>query len=62
MKQVFSQLNALNNDYRRLNADAVNTPEPFKNVAADTRIVFCLAKVDPNGKYTSGIIHKYTKE
>jgi hypothetical protein len=61
-EQVLSQLTVLNNDYRRLNADAVNTPGPFKNIAADTRIVFCLAKVDPNGRYTSGIIHKYTNE
>src|SRR5664279_2917617 len=61
-QQVLSQLTVLNNDYRRLNADTINTPEPFKKIAADTRIVFCLAKVDPNGRYTSGIIHKYTKE
>ena len=60
--QVLSQINALNDDYRRLNADAEKTPIPFQNVAADTRIVFCLAKVDPNGRYTSGIIRKYTKE
>lgn len=59
--QVKSQIIALNNDYRRLNADTVNTPSPFKNVAADTRIQFCLAKVDPDGKYTTGIIHKFTK-
>ena len=60
--QVLSQLEALNDDYRRLNADTLNTPRPFKNKAADTRIVFCLAKVDPNQRYTTGIIHKYTKE
>src|SRR5664279_1420490 len=59
-QQVLSQLTVLNNDYRRLNADTTNTPLPFKNVAADARIVFCLAKVDPNGRYTSGIIHKKT--
>lgn len=59
-QQVLSQLTVLNNDYRRHNADTINTPAPFKSVAADTRIVFCLAKVDPNGQYTSGIIHKYT--
>ncbi|MGH2647964.1 MAG: M43 family zinc metalloprotease [Ginsengibacter sp.] len=59
-QQVLSQLTALNNDYRRLNADTVNTPVPFRSVAADTRIVFCLAKVDPNGRYTTGIIHKHT--
>ena len=61
-QQVLSQIEALNKDYRRLNDDASNTPDPFKNVAADARIVFCLAKVDPAGKPTSGIIRKYTKE
>ena len=60
-QQVLSQLAALNNDYRRLNADTINTPAAFRGVAADTRIAFCLAKVDPNGYQTSGIIHKYTK-
>ena len=59
-QQVLSQLKVLNNDYRRLNADTISTPAPFKSVAADARIVFCLAKVDPNGRYTSGIIHKHT--
>ena len=61
-EQVISQINSLNKDFRRLNADAVNTPAPFKNVAADTRIEFCVAKVDPDGKYTTGIIHKFTKD
>ena len=59
--QVLSQIKSLNEDYRRQNADAVNTPTPFKSVAADTRIQFCLAKVDPQGLYTTGIIRKYTK-
>jgi hypothetical protein len=61
-QQVLSQIAALNNDYRRLNADTVNTPQPFKKIAADPRIVFCVAKIDPNGRYTTGIIRKYTKE
>ncbi len=60
--QIISQINSLNKDYRRLNADAVNTPVPFQKVAADVRIQFCLAKVDPNGYATSGIIRKYTKQ
>lgn len=60
--QVLSQIKSLNDDYRRFNADAEKTPIPFQSVAADTRIVFCLAKVDPNGRYTTGIIRKYTKE
>jgi Pregnancy-associated plasma protein-A/Secretion system C-terminal sorting domain len=61
-QQVLSQITVLNNDYRRLNDDTVNTPEAFKKVAADTRIVFCVAKVDPNGNFTTGIIHKHTGE
>jgi len=61
-QQVRTQLAVLNADYRRRNADAGNTPEPFKGVAADPRISFCLAKVDPNGNYTTGIIHKYTTQ
>lgn len=60
-EQVISQINSLNKDYRRLNADTVNTPGAFKSVAADTRIQFCLAKQDPQGNHTSGIIRKYTK-
>jgi Pregnancy-associated plasma protein-A/Secretion system C-terminal sorting domain len=59
-QQVLSQIDVLNKDYRRLNADAVNTPMAFKNVAADVRISFCLAKTDPEGKPTTGILRKFT--
>lgn len=60
-QQILSQIKSLNDDFRRRNADAVNTPDIFKSVAADTRIEFCLAKVDPNGRVTTGINRKYTK-
>lgn len=60
--QVLSQIQSLNEDYRRRNADKVNTPDVFKNVAADTRIEFCLAKVDPDGRATSGIVRTFTKK
>lgn len=59
--QILSQITALNNDYRKRNSDTVNTPQPFRAVAADMRIQFCLAKVDPQGRVTSGIIRKFTK-
>lgn len=48
-EQVLEQLEALNNDFRRLNLDAINTPAEFLNVAADTKIQFCLANKDPDG-------------
>jgi hypothetical protein len=59
--QILSQINSLNQDYRRQNADTANTPQAFKKVAADVRIQFCLAKVDPQGYHTTGIVRKYTK-
>ncbi|GIV35170.1 MAG: hypothetical protein KatS3mg031_2705 [Chitinophagales bacterium] len=47
--QVMSQLEVLNEDFRRLNADTVNTPAAFRPVAADVEIEFCPALVDPDG-------------
>lgn len=58
--RVIEQINALNRDYRRLNADTVNTPSYFKSVAADCDIEFQLATSDPFQRSTTGIIRKYT--
>ncbi|MCB0555770.1 MAG: zinc metalloprotease, partial [Phaeodactylibacter sp.] len=53
--QIQSQITVLNEDFRRLNADASNTPSLFASVAADAEIQFCLASVDPSGNPTNGI-------
>lgn len=58
--QVMSQLEVLNADFRRMNADVVNTPSYFQPVAADTKIEFCLAALDPDGNPTSGITRTQT--
>lgn len=58
--QVKSQIDALNRDFRRLNADSVNTPLPFKSLAADVQIEFALATADPKGRATTGIVRKAT--
>jgi len=51
-EQVQSQLDVLNADFRRLNADADGVwPQ-----AADTEIEFCLASFDPEGNPTDGIL------
>ena len=52
--QILSQIQVLNDDFRRLNSDADNT----WSQAADTEIQFCLATVDPNGNATNGITRK----
>jgi hypothetical protein len=58
--QIMSQLEVLNQDYRRNNADAANTPSFFVPFAADCQIEFCLAKRTPEDSASSGIIRKYT--
>lgn len=55
-EQIFSQMEALNEDFRRRNVDTVNTPDIFKPVAADVGINFVLAKTDPFGGKTNGIV------
>ena len=52
--QIQSQIDVLNEDFRRTNSDADNT----WSQAVDTQIEFCLASVDPNGNATSGITRK----
>lgn len=50
LAQVQSQIDVLNEDFRRLNADTTNTPGPYKPVAADIEIEFCAASIDENGQ------------
>lgn len=57
---LLNQLEVLNRDFRRLNFDTSNTRSFFKSRAGDARIQFELAKVDPQGNVTTGIIRKAT--
>lgn len=54
-EQVASQIAALNRDFNRLNADFNRVPSVFSSLAGISEIHFALAKVDPNGRATSGI-------
>lgn len=58
--QILSQIDVLNQDYRRLNADTSKTPLVFQPVAADCGFQFALAKVDTGGYATNGIVRKHT--
>lgn len=58
--QVMSQLDVLNNDFRKLNSDASLVPSAFAGLAADCEINFCLAQQDPSGAPTTGIVRKST--
>jgi hypothetical protein len=54
--QVLSQIRALNADFNRENADAANTPAEFADNAGSLDIEFVLAKQDPDGLATNGIV------
>lgn len=61
-EQVKSQMAVLNQDFRKKNADVSHIPSAFQPLAADTRIEFRLATIDPSGFATDGIIRKNTAE
>lgn len=62
-QQIFSQIQILNEDFRRLNADTVNTPTGFASVAGYPNIEFCLARRDTLGQNTTGIIrHRFQQQ
>ncbi|MEY3291395.1 MAG: hypothetical protein RLZZ266_420, partial [Bacteroidota bacterium] len=56
-----SQVQVLNDDFAKLNADAIKVTQPtFSTVAAGSQIRFCLAQRDPNGNATTGVDYKST--
>jgi len=61
MEQVNSQIEALNRDFNAENADRLLTPDYFRNVVANCGIRFELAKVDPAGYASTGVIYKTSK-
>ncbi len=59
-EQIKSQIDVLNEDYSRSNADAANTPLVWQGIAANSNIQFCLANRDPSGNSTNGIVRVQT--
>lgn len=57
---IYQQLDILNKDFRRQNADTTLTRNVFKSRAGDTRIQFVFADKDPNGNPTNGITRKFS--
>ena len=54
--QVLSQIRVMNEDYQRANADASLTPAEFLPFASSVSLEFVLAKQDPDGLPTTGIM------
>ena len=60
--QIKSQIKILNDDFRKLNADASKIPGPFKPLAADCNIQFKLATKDVFGSASTGITRTKTNK
>lgn len=60
--QLADALKVLNEDYRRKNADTINTRNVFLSRAADYEVEFYFARVDPSGNCTEGINRVQTNE
>lgn len=58
--QIYSQIEVLNEDFRRTNTDASQTSTEFLSIASDTEIDFCLATIDPNGNVSNGITRHFS--
>ena len=58
--QVRSQIDVLNEDWGKTNADTINTPLAFQALAGSMPYRFVLARRDPNGNATSGIVRVLT--
>jgi len=60
-RQVASQIQVLNGDFRAKNSDRVKVPEVWKGLVTDGRVQFKLAKKAPDGSPTSGITYTQTQ-
>jgi PKD repeat protein len=54
--QIEDQIRILNEDFQRNNSDSNNTPLPFRPLAGRLSVEFRLARKDPNGFCTNGIV------
>ncbi len=53
--QILGAVEWMNKDYRLQRSDTSQIHPAFKNIAADTKIEFRLARIDPNGDCTIGV-------
>ena len=61
-KQIFSQMDSLNNDFRNKNIDKI--PIKFsreRQLATDSKIEFIIANKDQHGNHTEGITRTHTE-
>ncbi len=58
--QIQSQIDVLNADFRKLNADVGQVPSVWTSLVADFELNFCMAQQTPSGTATNGIERRQT--
>lgn len=59
-EQIYDAVKHLNEQFNKRNADTSATIQEFKGIAADMKMEFRLAKIDPDGNCTNGITRHYS--
>lgn len=59
-EQIHDQIRILNRDYQKQNEDTSRVVDVFKNNIANVDFEFHLARIDPYGNCTDGIVRHYT--
>lgn len=59
-QKVLQQIQTLTEDFKRMNADSVNTPARFHDILGRMDVEFRLATKDPLGNCTDGIVRVFT--
>ncbi|HLP13666.1 MAG TPA: M43 family zinc metalloprotease [Flavobacteriales bacterium] len=60
--QIFDEVNNLNENFNKMNADTIDVIPEFDSLIADCKIQFRLATLDPDGNCTNGITRHYSHE
>ncbi|MDB5284517.1 MAG: hypothetical protein JWO06_3592, partial [Bacteroidota bacterium] len=60
--QIINEVNILNRDYNKQNADTSAVVPSFVNIVASVGVHFRLATIDPNGNCTNGIDRIYSDQ
>lgn len=58
--QILDAVRILNEDFRKLNPDTSDIIPAFQGIAANSKLEFRLAKIDPSGNCTDGIVRVAT--
>lgn len=61
-EQIFDEVRNMNANFNLRNADTIDIVDDFKSVAGNARIQFRLARKDPDGTATTGIVRYMTTE